>query len=159
MAFISQGQGSTNGKTEIMKYFQGNRLSTGTVMHGHLRAPAESTGVGPATELSLRRTAVVQGLVQYHVLAGCQLLSHGWEAPVGLWSLDLTWCYLKRRTKLHQVFSVWGAMFWFSCLSIFLKPDFRFWLKVMCNEFLHQNKLVRITQHFKHNPRIGAGWF
>lgn len=35
MAFISQGQGSTNGKTEIMKYFQGNRLSTRTVMHGH----------------------------------------------------------------------------------------------------------------------------
>lgn len=34
MAFILQGQGSTNGKTEIMKYFQGNRLSTRTVMHG-----------------------------------------------------------------------------------------------------------------------------
>ena len=36
MAFISQGQGYKNEKTEIMKYFQGNRLSTRTVMHGHI---------------------------------------------------------------------------------------------------------------------------
>ena len=42
MAFISQGQGSTNGKTEIMKYFQGNRLSTRTVMHGHIIEPPET---------------------------------------------------------------------------------------------------------------------
>lgn len=41
MAFILQGQGSTNGKTEIMKYFQGNRLSTRTVMHGYIVDPPQ----------------------------------------------------------------------------------------------------------------------
>lgn len=50
MAFISQGQGSTNGKTEIMKYFQGNRLSTRTVMHGHIIKPPERILDGIALE-------------------------------------------------------------------------------------------------------------
>lgn len=59
MAFISQGQGSTNGKTEIMKYFQGNRLSTRTVMHGHITEPPERILDCIAQELGVIKTFIM----------------------------------------------------------------------------------------------------
>lgn len=73
MAFISQGQGSTNGKTEIMKYFQGNRLSTSTVMHGHII---------DALVKILDRIASEPGVVMTSIMWDPPTLQHPFISPI-----------------------------------------------------------------------------
>lgn len=79
MAFISQGQGSTNGKTEIMKYFQGNRLSTRTVMHGHIIEPPERI---------LDHIALEPGVIMTFIMWDPPTLQHPFIFPISNLCMD-----------------------------------------------------------------------